>query len=110
MAELVGSVSTSTLYYTAFFNDLHTTSLPPNTDPGLLIHPMNNITCSLASGATGAMESTDCMSVSTSLSASVGGSIQVQVNSALTGVQVLTDTVSLHVWAPVEVCPTINDR
>lgn len=108
MAELVGSVSTSTLYSTAFFNDLHTTSLPPNTDPGLLIHPMNNITCILASGTTGAMLS-DCMNVSTSLSASVGGSIQVQVNSG-TGVQVLTDTVSLHVWAPVEVCPTINDR
>lgn len=109
MAELVGSVSTSTLYSTAFFNDLHTTSLPPNTDPGLLIHPMNNITCNLVSGATGAVLS-DCMNVSTSLSASVAGSIQVQVNSAVTGIQVLTDTVSLHVWAPVEVCPTTNDR
>lgn len=109
MAELVGSVSTSTLYSTAFFNDLHTTSLPPNTDPGLLINPMTNITCNLVSGTTGAVLS-DCMNVSTSLTASVAGSIQVQVRSAVTGVQVLTDTVSLHVWAPVEVCPTTNDR
>ena len=101
MATLDGSTSTTQLYHIAFYNDLYTAPLAPNTVPGLQINPMHDVTCSLTTTPAGANLSSDCTSISTSATGG-SGSIQVQVNP-ISSVQVLTRTVPIYVWEPVNV-------
>ena len=47
MAQLDGTTSRSTIYYTALGNDIAVRDLQPNTYPGDIVEP-NDITCSLS--------------------------------------------------------------
>lgn len=101
MATLDGSISTTRPYYTAFHNDLYTIPLPPNTDPGQeLLNPMQDVVCSLAGAPL------DCTSISTNNTGAGSFKVQVDTNPAVSPslrLQVLTSTVSLYVWEPVNV-------
>lgn len=99
MATIDGSTATSRLYFSAFNSDIFITSpLPTN---GLLINPLNNITCALVEGE--ASLSSDCTSVST-LPNGGYGRIVINMTAVTSGMELLTDSIVLYTWTPTEVC------